>query len=132
MAIPANTGKRPLSPHLTIYRPIITMVISIIHRITGVGLYIGMMVFALWLLLASSSAENFKMLNGMLASPLGRLLLLGFTWALLQHALGGIRHLFWDMGTGFEKETATKSAWGITLTSLLLTIAVWATAYYVR
>jgi len=92
---------RPLSPHLTIYRPLINMVMSIVHRITGMGLYFGMVLLAWWLLAAATGPGAFETANAFFGSWFGRLILFGFTWALLHHLLGGVRHLIWDTGAGY-------------------------------
>ena len=124
--------KRPLSPHLSIYKPIPTMVMSILHRITGAGLYFGMLLFAWWIFAAATGAAYFEWVNAFFASWFGRLVLLGFTWALMHHAVGGIRHLFWDTGRGFHKHTSTKLAWLTLASSIALTILIWIAAYSLR
>lgn len=123
---------RPLSPHLFIYKPIPTMVMSIVHRITGVALYVGTLLVAWWLLAAASSAEHFDFVSGLYGSWFGRLVLFGYTWALIHHMLGGIRHLVWDTGTGLAKETTTKLAYATVVASILLTVIVWVAAYMAR
>ena len=92
--------ERPLSPHLTVYRPPITMTMSIIHRITGGALYFGTLLVALWLMAAASSQATFDWVNWAFGTWLGRLILFGYTWALMHHMLGGVRHLVWDTGAG--------------------------------
>ena len=84
---------RPLSPHLQIYRPMLTMVMSIVHRITGVALYLGTVLLAAWLVSAAMGPAEFAFVNGLFAHPLGLLVLLGYSWALIHHMLGGVRHL---------------------------------------
>ncbi|MEO5324622.1 succinate dehydrogenase, cytochrome b556 subunit [Mesorhizobium sp. CC13] len=123
---------RPLSPHLTIYRPPITMTTSIIHRITGAALYFGTLLVAWWLIAAATSQEYFDFVNGIYGSWFGRIVLLGYTWALMQHLLGGIRHLIWDTGAGLEKHTASKLAWATVVGAVLLTLLVWVVGYMVR
>lgn len=123
---------RPLSPHLTIYRPPITMMTSIIHRITGAALYFGTLLVAWWLIAAATSQEYFDFVNGIYGSWIGRIVLLGYTWALMQHLLGGIRHLIWDTGAGLEKHTASKLAWATVVGAVLLTLLVWIVGYMVR
>ncbi|MEJ6785290.1 succinate dehydrogenase, cytochrome b556 subunit [Aminobacter sp. Piv2-1] len=123
---------RPLSPHLTIYRPPITMTTSIIHRITGAALYFGTLLVAWWLVAAATSQEYFDFVNGIYGSWFGRIVLLGYTWALMQHLLGGIRHLIWDTGAGLEKHTASKLAWATVVGAVLLTLLVWIVGYMVR
>ena len=125
-------ARRPLSPHLTIYRPPITMTMSIIHRVTGGALYFGTLLVAWWLIAASISESYFDFVNAILGSWIGRLVLLGYTWALTQHMLGGVRHLVWDTGAGLEKHTASKIAWVTLAGSIVLTLAIWIAGYLVR
>ena len=122
---PAN---RPLSPHLQVYRLQSNMLMSIAHRITGALLYAGSALLAWWLIAAAFSPEQFALVNAVLGSWLGRLVLVGFTWALLHHLLGGIRHLIWDTGHGFELKTINLLSWGTLILSLVLTGVVWAVA----
>jgi len=124
--------KRPLSPHLSIYKPIPTMVMSIVHRITGVALYAGMLLFAWWLFAAATSEAYFAWVNGFFASIFGRLVLIGFTWALMHHLAGGLRHFLWDTGRGFDKHFSTKLAWATLAFSVSATILIWIIAYAVR
>lgn len=116
---------RPLSPHLQIYKPMLTMMMSITHRITGTGLYFGMAGFAFWLLAAATSPDLFATFNNFLSSWLGRLIMIGFTWAMLHHALGGIRHLIWDLGYGFEHPMREWLARLNLVGSIGLTALVW-------
>lgn len=125
-------GKRPLSPHLSIYKPIPTMVMSILHRVTGTGLYFGVMLLALWLLAAASGPAWFDWVNAMFNSIAGRIVLLAVSWALLHHMLGGVRHLIWDTGTWMENQAATRLAWATLAGSLVLTLLVWIAAYAMR
>lgn len=126
------TNKRPLSPHLQIYKPIPTMVMSIMHRVTGAGLYFGTLLVAWWLIAASSGAAYFEWVSWFMGTILGRVVLLGYTWALLHHMLGGLRHLFWDLGYGFEKSFSTKLAKANLAGSVVLTLVVWIIGYMVR
>ncbi|MFP1630601.1 succinate dehydrogenase, cytochrome b556 subunit [Zhengella sp. ZM62] len=123
---------RPLSPHLQIYKPIPTMVMSISHRITGVALYGGTILVAWWLIAAASGPVYFDWVNGIYGSFLGRLVLFGFTFALIHHMLGGIKHLFWDMGLGFEKTFATRVAKMQPVAAAVLTVLVWIVGYLAR
>jgi succinate dehydrogenase cytochrome b subunit len=120
---------RPLSPHLGIYRPMLTMMMSIVHRITGGALYVGTLLLAWWLVAAATGPEAYAHFQNVATSWIGRLVLLGYTWALIHHLLGGIRHFVWDMGKGFE---LGKVEWAARLTlagSILLTGVVWVVAY---
>ena len=124
---PASAA-RPLSPHLQVYRPLINMMMSIAHRITGAALYGGTILMAWWLMAAAFSPEQFALANAIFASWFGRLVLIGFTWALFHHLVGGIRHLIWDTGRGFELKTVDLMSWGTPVISIGLTLAVWAMA----
>lgn len=119
-------GERPLSPHLQIYRPQWTWVPSIMHRITGVGLAVGGVMVVWWFSAAAFGGRDyFVLVDGLITSWLGHLVLLGLTWALAFHLLNGIRHLFWDVGLGFEVPTAERSAQGAVLGSAVLTVLFW-------
>lgn len=126
------TRQRPLSPHLTIYRPPITMTMSIVHRITGGALYFGTLLVIWWLVAAASSESYFDFVSWVFGSWIGRLVLLGYTWALMHHMLGGIRHLVWDAGAALEKHTASKLAWATLAASLALTLLIWIAGYAAR
>lgn len=123
------THARPISPHLQIYRLIPTMLMSILHRITGAALYFGTVLLVVWIGAAAAGPEAFDTVNGLFGSLLGRLVLFGYTWALLHHMLGGIRHLIWDTGHGLGKETATRMAWATLAGSTSLTLLVWIAGY---
>ena len=125
-------SSRPLSPHLQVYRLIPAMVASIVHRATGMALYFGMFLFAWWLFAAATGAAYFDWVNGLFASMLGRLVLLGFTWALIHHLLGGVKHLVQDTGRALEKHFTTRMARLQFVASILLTLMVWIVAYWVR
>lgn len=116
---------RPLSPHLQVYRPLINMVMSILHRITGAALYFGTLLLAWWLVAAAIGPDYFEFVNGIFGSILGRIVLIGYTWALLHHLLGGIRHFIWDTGRGFDIETVNLLSWSTIVLSLTLTAAIW-------
>ena len=124
-ATPQAQKPRPLSPHLSIYRPLINMTMSILHRITGVALYLGTLLLAWWLVAAATGPEYFSFVNGLLSTPPGKLVLLGYTWALMHHMLGGMRHLIWDTGRGFDLSTVKLLSWGTILGSLGLTALIW-------
>ena len=132
MSKSAATRARPLSPHLFIYKPIPTMVASIVHRITGAALYFGFVLVAIWLIAAATSEQAYNSVTAIYGSWIGRLVLFGFTWALLHHLLGGIRHLVWDIGKGFEKHFATKVAIAMPVVSIALTVLLWIVGYLAR
>ena len=123
-----NRGNRPLSPHLQIYRPQITSMLSIVHRMTGVGMALGAVLVVWWLLAAATGPEYFALVDGLLTSWIGLLVLLGSTWALAYHLLNGIRHLVWDMGYGYELETVDKTGWAVVIGSGVLTVLLWLVA----
>ncbi len=125
-------GNRPLSPHLQIYKPILTMVMSILHRITGAALYFGIILLAWWLIAAAAGPSYFDFVNEIYGSILGRLILFGFTWALVHHMLGGLRHFIWDMGAGFGKEAREWLAKATIIGSVSLTLILWIIGYMVR
>ncbi|MEM8839093.1 MAG: succinate dehydrogenase, cytochrome b556 subunit [Pseudomonadota bacterium] len=125
-------SSRPLSPHLQIYRPIPTMVMSIMHRITGAALYVGTLLLAWWLVAAASGEAYFEFVSGFFGSFFGRLILFGYTWALMHHALGGIRHFIWDLGYGFGKDFSTKMAYATAIGSVSLTCLLWIIGYSLR
>lgn len=123
---------RPLSPHLSIYKPIPTMMMSILHRITGAALYFGTILVAWWLIAAASGPAAFETANGFFGSFIGRLILFGYTWALMHHMLGGIKHLVQDTGAGLEKDFTTKMAMLQPVASVVLTILIWVVGYAAR
>ena len=120
-----NNHDRPLSPHLSIYRWPITMATSILHRATGVAMAVGFIVFVGWLFDAASGPDVYALFLGAMDTTIGRLLLIGWSYAFFYHLLNGIRHLVWDTGRGFEKGQASASAWFVIVTSVVLTAAFW-------
>lgn len=124
--------ERPLSPHLQIYRKLNNMVMSILHRITGAALYFGTVLLAWWLVAAATGPQYFAFVNGIFGSLLGKLVLLGYTWALLHHMLGGIRHFIWDTGRGYDLKTVNLLSNATIVLSVLLTAVVWLAAYKLR
>ena len=131
MADAQSKAGRPLSPHLQIFRPILTMVMSILHRITGAALYVGTLLLAWWLVAAATGPEAFEVAHGFLGSWFGRLILFGYTWALLHHALGGIRHFLWDMGLAFDLTSRNLLAQATIVGSVSLTLILWIIALIV-
>jgi succinate dehydrogenase / fumarate reductase cytochrome b subunit len=126
------SNNRPLSPHLQIYKPIPTMMASIIHRITGVALYFGTLLVAWWLIAMASGAEHYAWVQWAMGSIIGKLILIGYTWALVHHLLGGLRHFMWDLGHGFDKHFTTKLAKASFVASICLTALIWVVALIVR
>lgn len=123
--------QRPISPHIQIYRWQITSVLSILHRLTGIGLGLGMVVLTWWLAAAAVGADYYAAVVEWLTGWFGRLVILGFTWSLFYHLCNGIRHLFWDAGLGFELTTVTRSGWTVVVASFVLTLVAWIAAYAV-
>ena len=132
MAAPGTARPRPLSPHATIYRMTITMAMSFAHRVTGVGLYIGVLLLAWFLLALAGDAASFATFSGFIGSLIGQLLLFGFTWALFHHLLGGVRHALWDAGIGLDHPLRDRLAQGTLIGGLALTILTWIIGYAVR
>jgi succinate dehydrogenase / fumarate reductase cytochrome b subunit len=116
---------RPLSPHLLIYRPQITSVLSILHRLTGIALSLGLFVFAAIIIAASFGQGAFLVITSHLQTWYGFLVLIGWTLAFYYHLCNGIRHLFWDVGLGFELTTVTTSGWAVVLGSFGMTAVTW-------
>jgi succinate dehydrogenase / fumarate reductase cytochrome b subunit len=123
------TRARPVSPHLQIYRWQLTSVMSILHRFTGVALALGTLLLVYWLIAAAMGPAALATAQACLGSPVGQLLLFGWTLALFSHLANGIRHLFWDAGLGFELPHAYRSGWAVLIATLLLTLGVWVCAY---
>ena len=129
---PKPMRARPLSPHLGIYRFTLTMAMSIAHRITGVGLYVGVLLLAWFLVSVSSDASAFAVFAGFIQSIIGRLFLFVFTWALFHHMLGGIRHFLWDAGYGLDDPQREQLALATLVGGFGLSLIVWAIGYAVR
>lgn len=127
-----HTDKRPLSPHLQIYRPMLTTAMSIVHRITGIALYFGIILLVWWLIAGAVSAEYFAMTQAVFGHWLSKIILFGFTWALIHHMLGGLRHLLWDTGHGFKLPAVEFMARANLVLSILLTLALWIGVYLAR
>jgi succinate dehydrogenase / fumarate reductase cytochrome b subunit len=125
-----GASARPLSPHLTIYRWPVTMMTSITHRITGVGLTVGAVILAWWLVSVSNGIDGgygtFMMLAG---TPIGELILFGVTWALVYHFINGVRHLAWDLGYGFPKQVSERNSVIVFALSILGALAIFAAAW---
>src|ERR1700761_9282932 len=121
--------ERPLSPHMTIYRWPVTMMTSITHRATGMGLALGAVILAWWLVSISNGPEGWQSFHAVSDTPLGLLVLFGLTWSLVYHFLNGIRHLAWDLGYGFPKQAAERNSLIILALSIILAIAIFALAW---
>jgi succinate dehydrogenase / fumarate reductase cytochrome b subunit len=127
-----SKSQRPLSPHLQIYRPELTMVMSIMHRLTGAGLYFGSILLVWWLSAAAVGGNYFDFVHGLLVSWFGLIVVFGLSWALVHHFLGGIRHLIWDTGRGFDLPTAQRMAQINLAGSIVITIAIWIAGYLAK
>ncbi|MFZ4762959.1 MAG: succinate dehydrogenase, cytochrome b556 subunit [Alphaproteobacteria bacterium] len=121
--------QRPLSPHLEVYRPQITSVLSITHRLTGVALIVGIFVFALWVAALGFSQPCFEKMQGFFGSLFGQFFLLGWTWSLFYHLFNGIRHLVWDTGHGYDLKNVYRSGWFTVIGSVLATAITVIAAY---
>ncbi|RBP49262.1 succinate dehydrogenase, cytochrome b556 subunit [Arenicella xantha] len=113
--------ERPLSPHLQVYKPQLTSMLSILHRGTGVVLTLGIPFLVYWLMVLAAGPEAYAKLEPCLSHMLVKLALVGWTFALFYHLCNGIRHLFWDVGRGFEMDTLHKSGWLVLFSAALLT-----------
>jgi succinate dehydrogenase / fumarate reductase cytochrome b subunit len=123
-----GAGSRPLSPHLQVWRWHITLLASIMHRGTGVVLYVGALLAAGWATCLASGPQAFEAYRHLLASPLGILVMVGLTFSAFYHLANGVRHLFWDAGSGFEPRLASATAAGAIAFAIVATAAVWAVA----
>ena len=118
-------NQNPISPHLQIYRWHISSLLSITHRIVGIINLLALIFIFFWLLILSFGESNYQLFLSLLNSFFGKFILIGFTWSMSFHILSGIRHLFWDMGYGFEIKTANISGVLVIIFSLILTIVFW-------
>jgi len=116
---------RPLSPHLTIYRWPITMTLSILHRMTGVALAVGLVAFVLWLEAIAYEAVSYDLFNEFTQSVIGQIALLGWLFSFFFHLSNGVRHLIWDTGRMFEKRQADMSAWFVLVGTVVMTACYW-------
>jgi succinate dehydrogenase / fumarate reductase, cytochrome b subunit len=122
---PGVRRERPLSPHLQIYSPLINMVSSILHRMTGAALYFGTFLLAWWLTAAATSPAYFNYVSSWFATWAGKAVMIGYTWALLQHMFGGMRHFLWDTGRGYDLKMIDQLSWGSLALSFVLTAVIW-------
>lgn len=120
---------RPLSPHLQVYRPQITSILSITHRMTGVALALGTVLLVLWLVALAWGPDAFGFVQRIIASEVGRTILFGFVFALFYHLCNGIRHLAWDAGAGYELKHLRLSGAVVVLAALGLTLAAFSYGY---
>jgi succinate dehydrogenase / fumarate reductase cytochrome b subunit len=117
--------KRPLSPHLSVYRPMMTMMMSIAHRITGVALYVGMAVLGLFLSGAALGSSAFSLVSWLGSGFIGSTLVFLITWAIFHHILGGVRHAFWDRGLYMDPKGREFLALGTLIGGVAMTVILW-------
>ena len=121
----ARSRQRPLSPHLQIWRWTLPLALSITHRITGAALYFGTALLVWWLIAAAIGPDEFETARNVFSSWFGLIILFGFSWALIQHLLGGLRHLMWDTGHGLDLPTVFLSGWAVVIGGAGLTVLLW-------
>jgi succinate dehydrogenase / fumarate reductase cytochrome b subunit len=132
MSSAETKASRPLSPHIQIYHWYVTMIMSIVHRITGGALYFGTLLLAWWLVALAAGPGPFSFANAVLGSWFGILVMIGFSWALIHHALGGLRHFAWDFGYALGKPARDTISLLNIIGSLALTVILWATILVLR
>ena len=120
-----SNSDRPLSPHLSVYRWPVTMTLSILHRVTGVALSVGLVVFAAWLVSAAAGAAEYERIVALMSTTIGQLTLFAWCFAFFFHFANGIRHLVWDWGFGFEKRQANASGWFVLVAAVAMSGAFW-------
>ncbi|TAJ85841.1 succinate dehydrogenase, cytochrome b556 subunit [Reyranella sp.] len=125
MSVANRPVHRPLSPHLQVYKPQLTSVLSILHRATGIALSVGVLYLAVWVICAASGARSYEMFQSFNSSIVGRIFLGGWLYCVFYHLFNGIRHLFWDAGYGFELKDAYRSGWLVVVVSLVATAVSW-------
>jgi succinate dehydrogenase / fumarate reductase, cytochrome b subunit len=121
----SSTRKRPLSPFLTVYRWQYTMALSILHRVTGCALSVGLLLFAYWLVAVASGRSMYYEAREFFVHPLMRVMLIGFSFAFFYHLLNGVRHMTWDTGHGLERKSARLSGWIVFLGAVATTALFW-------
>jgi succinate dehydrogenase / fumarate reductase cytochrome b subunit len=120
-----------MSPHLQVWRWHVTMLTSILHRVTGVGLYLGGLIAAAWAVSLAAGPEAYETFKAVLGSPLGKFVMFGMTLSVFYHLGNGIRHLVWDFGYGLDIKSANSSAWAVFGFTLAATLATWAIAFQI-
>jgi len=120
-----SNSERPTSPHMSVYRWPISMTLSILHRMTGVALAVGLVVYVAWLMAAAGGSNDYRQFVDLMQTPLGRIALVGWSLAFFFHLCNGVRHLFWDTGRGFEMSQVNASAWTVVVTSVVMTLLYW-------
>ncbi len=123
--------RRPLSPHLQVYRPQLTSVLSIMNRVTGIAISVGTALLVWWLVAAASGPQAFDTVQYFIGSPIGLFVLFGWTAALMYHFWGGIRHLAWDAGYGYDLPQVHASGWAVVVATIVSTLLIWAVGVWV-
>jgi succinate dehydrogenase / fumarate reductase cytochrome b subunit len=123
--IPPSQEKRPLSPHLQVYKIQITSLLSVLHRGTGMVLYGGAVLCALWFIAVARGPESYERMQSFLFHPLGLVILLGVSFSFFYHLCNGVRHLCWDIGIGYDLSTVRRTGWAVIVSSFFLTGAAW-------
>ncbi|WP_428391265.1 succinate dehydrogenase, cytochrome b556 subunit [Lichenicoccus sp.] len=118
--------RRPMSPHLQVYRPQLTSVLSIANRMSGIAISFGTLLLVWWLVAAASGPKPFAVVQAVIANPFGLIVLFGWTLALMYHFFGGLRHLAWDAGRGFSLAATYRSGWAAVIGTVVMTVLVWA------
>lgn len=116
---------RPTSPHATIYRPQLTAVLSILHRLSGVVASLGAVLLVVWLMALAGNAEHYARVREWMAAPVGLALLMAVSLAVIYHLLNGLRHLLWDAGYGFDLPTTYRTGWFVVITTLVSSVLLW-------
>ncbi len=125
MSVANRPVHRPLSPHLQVYKPQLTSVLSILHRATGIALSMGALYLATWVIYAAANPTAYALFQSFNTSILGRIALGGWLFCAFYHLCNGIRHLFWDAGYGFELKDAYRSGWIVVAVALVATVVSW-------
>ncbi|WP_322515030.1 succinate dehydrogenase, cytochrome b556 subunit [Rhodopseudomonas palustris] len=120
---------RPLSPHMQAYRWSLTMALSIVHRATGIALYFGTLLLAWWLIACAAGPAAYANVQAFTGSWIGRLILFGYTWALMHHLLSGVRHFVWDLGYGFKTADREWLTWAALIGGIVSTVLLWVIAF---
>ncbi len=122
---PSFEDKRPLSPHLQIYKLQITSLLSILHRGTGIVLYAGALLWTLWFVALAAGPESYGKMQAFLLHPVGLIILMGWSFSFFYHLCNGIRHLMWDWGEGYDMATVRWTGWTVVISSFFLTGVAW-------
>jgi succinate dehydrogenase / fumarate reductase cytochrome b subunit len=120
-----GSAARPISPHLQVWRWHVTMLASILHRATGMALYVGALILAAWAISLAAGPDAYATYKGVLGSPLGKLVLFGLTVAAFYHLAAGVRHLVWDTGAGLEPKAASAAATASIVFGIVAAVLVW-------